>query len=657
MASRIYNAWVPAIDTVFDPVLHARTELIATSYKLDHEEGGVARLTITCKNPGIGILAPGRDPYMLVSWADEGETPRLIFRGVANSMPANLAEALITLEFLAQPDDFEELLLAFARTLATRPYVDDLISGLPQEITDPAVVLEARSEVFHIDPVTHEITLSDIINYDRLVDLGPHYVRDTMVPSLGQPPVRKCTMNFVAEWTQRAEGEVDIASRVNFGGGELGRLTLTDVSSIGQKGEIDQSGWSVGDVEQEEKEPTLTQTKYFNGNYQIVLHQIRQGFDGTGQPYWKSYVRTRYGVQPLALYRYKATSFPMRYSYSQPRREIQAITASADVQDVNAFGWKEEELDDIGLNSLTEDTSTPQWEEEKEYHVGDRVLRGNRAWLCQQDHTSTDQFQTVLDDYARYDESRIKPFMKRWVQTTKNVALKNKSAATFFGTDRGRQIAEHGLLRVRAFLRHRLRALTVTFRGRWEDLHDISLRDGCRIEHYFFDAAGGWVRGKVISYSKVWSGDTGERYVEVTIGVSVANGNVDTLPEGGTAYSEAFETGYSWADDDGVGYTVGDMQYTVGGEKVSTPVKVEWLKYPGYACVAVNWTNTIGDQLRAAARTQLVYGNALEAVAAIPTTYNIRMRSLSNTDIIERKVKITGTTVTARKDIDLAFGG
>lgn len=653
MASRIFNAWVPTADTVFNPLLHARTELKATTYQLDQEEGGVARLSVTCENLGVGIMAPGRDQYILVSWADEGETPRLIFRGVANSMPANLADKLITLEFLAQPDDFDELLLAFARTLAARPYVDELISGT--NITDPAVVLEARSEMFHIDPVTHEISLSDVIDYDRLVDLGPLYVRDSMTPALGLPPLRKASMNFVGEWTQRAHGTVDIAGKVNEGGGENGRATLTDISSIGEIGDINNSGWRVNRTEQASPGFTWTPRMYFDGRYQIVNHQVYRGKNEYGQDFYDNYTRTRYGVRPLQMYRYQASVFEMEYDYAQPRREILKVTATADVQDVNAFGYEEEELDDIGLNSLTEDSTTPPWEEDTEYLVGDKVIYRNKAWVCQQAHTSADRFQGLLDDYAGYNERLLKPFMYRWIETKKDVALRDARAFSFFETDRGREVAEHGLLRVRAFLRRRLRALTVTFRGRWEDLHDISLRDGVRIEHYWFP--GGSVRGKVIAYSKVWTGEGRSRYVDVTIGVSVANGVAGTVPSGGTAYSEAFGTGYSWADDEGVGYQVGDVQYTLSGERVRKPVNPYRLNQGSYACHNVIWTNPISKQLRVASASQELYGNAVAAVAAVPTSYRLVMRSLAAKDVIEREVTVTGATITARKDIDLRFGG
>lgn len=656
MASYIYNAWVSEIDTVFNPAIHARTEMTVTTYKLDQLEGGVAQLTMTCKNPGIGLLAPGRDPYVLISFSDNGETPKLIFRGVANSMPSNLADKLITLEFLGQPDDFEELLLAFARTKVARPYVDELISGSIADITDPAVVLEARSELFHVDPVTHEITLSDVIDYDRLIDIGPHFVRESLQPSLGAPPVRKATMRFVAEWTQQASGEVDIAWRVNWGGND-GRLTLTDVSSIGESGDLDNSGWSVGEVQQAYPNAMETNRQFYDGRYEVVLHQNFAGKDPAGNDIYNNYVRTRYGTKPLAMWRYKALTFPMSYDFSQPRREIIEVTATADVQDINAFGWKEEDLEDIGLNSLIEDSTTPVWEEGFNYKVGDKVIYRNRAFLCQQDHTSTAQFQDLLPEFEDYPESLQKPFMRRWVLTDKDVALKDAMAASFAESDRGRQIAEHGLLRVRAFLRRRMRALTVSFRGTWEDLHDITLRDGCRIEHPFFDNVGGSVTGKVIAYSKVWTGEGRVRYVDVTIGVSVANGIPGTLTPGGTGYSEAFDVGYSWADSTGVVYELGDMSYQLGGERVSQPVNPRLLKYASYACVGVKWKNLYSDQMRVAVASQARFGDAVSAVAEIPTSYQIIMRTLTPKDVIERKVTVTGSTVTARKDINLAFGG
>lgn len=655
MGSRICNAWVGSIDTVFDPAVHGRTDLRATQYSFTQQEGGVLKLTVTCENLGIGIMAPGRDQYLLVSWADEGENLRLAFRGVANSMPANLAENLITLDFLAQPDDFDEKLLAFARTLVARPYVDELISGSIADITDPAVVLEARSELFHIDPVTHEITLSDIIDYDRLVDLGPHYVRDSMAPALIMPPVREASLNIVGEWTQEAEGEVDIASRVNSGAGPNGRPTLTDVSSIGESGDLDNSGWTVGDVVQADSTSRFTSRKYLDGRYEIVLHQRRRGFDGQGNPYYDSWVRTRYGQMPLAMWHYRAVEFPMAYSYRQPRREILKVTATADVQDVRAFGFEEEELDDISLNSLTEDATTPAWEEDTDYLAGDKVIFRDKAWKCQSAHTSGPTFQGLLSEWQDYPVNLLKPYMYRWVQTTKDVALKEKRSFSFFETDRGRQVAEHGLLRVRAFLRKRLRAISVTFRARWEDLHHITLRDGVRIQHHFFP--GGWVQGKVIAFTKVWSGEGRVRYVEVTIGVSVANGVAGTIEDGGELYSEAFATGYAWSDTEGVGYDVGDMRYTMSGERIQKPVNPYLLSQPSYACVAVNWRNTISDQLRVAAASQVGFGNAVEAVAAVPTAYQIQMRSLSAKSVIERDITVTGSTVTSRKDVELDYGG
>jgi len=67
MSSRICNAWVSTIDTVFDGIVHGRKDLRATRYSFEMQEGGVLKLTITCENLGIGIMAPGRDQYLLVS--------------------------------------------------------------------------------------------------------------------------------------------------------------------------------------------------------------------------------------------------------------------------------------------------------------------------------------------------------------------------------------------------------------------------------------------------------------------------------------------------------------------------------------------------------------------------------------------------------------
>ena len=51
------------------------------------------------------------------------------------------------------------------------------------------------------------------------------------------------------------------------------------------------------------------------------------------------------------------------------------------------------------------------------------------------------------------------------------------------------------------------------------------------------------------------------------------------------------------------------------------------------------------------------FGNAVAAVSAVPTAYELIMRQLTAKDVIERELTVTGATVTARKDIDLAFAG
>ena len=662
--AKAFFAWVDSLDVEFDPVLHARLDLNIESFALSQAEGEVCRLSVTALNPGIGLLAPGRPQYGYMSVSLDGSAPTLMFRGIVNSMPTDLEEAMITIEFFAQPDgmdstdDVDGKLELFAKSLSFRPYVEPLISG--DTYRSPETVLNARSATFYIDPITHELSLNDLLDWERLIDIGPMHDRDKFSVAMVAPPLGSVTITGIAEWTQEANGTVDIARAVNApveGVGGLRSFSQLDAlaESFDIQDEDGQSGWSVANVEHTGLAATQSLRKWKTGKYERRLLQKQVGYTFGGEPIYHNWIDTFWEVVPMSVYQFEAKTFEMAYKYSQPRREILKVKLNADIQDIKMFGWKEEDLQDISLDSLISDPSEP-WMENTQYYVGDRVVKKDKSWICQEDHNSGyDPFQKVLPQFenAAYKTAD----MYRWKWVPKDAPIRDKRTPSFYGLPRGREVAAHLVLRARALLRKRMRCLEATINGRWEDLADVTLKDALRIEHEYFQTAGNAATGKVIAFTKTWDGPSQTYQVDVTIGISAANGYSDLPPmDNGPGYSPAL-AGYAYPDDADLTTETADVQFTVGGDPVRQPVNPYKLNDSAYACIRVGYDMAYPQQLAIMSRAEAMGKDPRKAAEENPTTFEIEMRAIDGLDLITRQMTVTSTIVQGPKGIDLKWSG
>jgi len=659
--AKTFFAWTDDLRTPFDPVLHARLDLNIVTYSISHSEGEYCRLAVTCQNPGIGMLAPGRQQCCLLSVSVDGGPPVLMFRGIVNSMPTNIWDALVSFEFSAQPADAEDVddaLEAYAKTLLVAPYYDALVSG--REYRDPSTALLARAATFYCDPLTLEYSLNDMLDWDSVVDVGPWYERQSLTLRQSKPPLAKAKLNFVAEWQQEARGTVDIADQVNFAGGGGGVWSLTDLDALTDSYDIEtpdgKSGWSVSNVEHAGLEAMKTTRKFKTGNAEVQVLQKRSGTTSQGQPIYTNWIDTAYEVAPLAMYRFFATKYEMAYNYSQYRREVLSVELEAEIQDVKAWGWNEETLDDVGLDSLLSDPSPP-WQENEDYVVGDKVVHQDKVYVCQLAHNSEyGPFNAVMPKFAAIPLPQRKPEMYRWLRTKRDRALTDSRSATFFTTDRGREFAAYAVMRVRAYLRRRMRNLEMSVgQVRWQDGWEITLKNAVRIESEFFPE--GFATGKVVSYTKTWDGATQTFSVSVTLGVACGKGYTTLVdPTPGIGYSTAF-SGYAYSDDETVVTPTEDVQWTLNGEKLVQTCNPYKLSDAGYACEYVTFSNTMSDQLAKASSAEFNGRSPLKAVQSNPTKFSIRMKTIDGTDVITRRLKITGTKVQGPRGVNLEWSG
>lgn len=209
MASDFYFAWVDA-GTAFNPAVHNVEDEDVFSFTLQQAEGEFATLEIKVKNPKVGLLAVGRPRYAWFSF-DDGTTVHPKFYGRLVGAPGNIFDELVVLNFVARPVDYIAQKTALANTMRTLPYYDPVFIAEDRR-TDPDTVLEGRSAVWHINPVTHVVTTSDILQgEDGLIALAAtDVIGDGLQLDISRVPITRVQVTATYTWQQRAYGFLTI---------------------------------------------------------------------------------------------------------------------------------------------------------------------------------------------------------------------------------------------------------------------------------------------------------------------------------------------------------------------------------------------------------------------------------------------------------------
>ncbi|MDG4903220.1 hypothetical protein P9279_22170 [Mesorhizobium sp. WSM4962] len=209
-----FFAFVDSADVVFGPE-HEVEDLLVVQYKLAQQEGEFATLDLTVKNPRIGLLASGRKQWLLMSWRDDANPTagaQLMFRGRLIGIPTDLLGNQVTLQFDAKPPGYDATKQALAATLKEDERFYDPMFLRPEARDDPDAAIEAMSVRYHIDRVDHSVTVSDMLNgEDGLIDFAGSFVKDSLAISIGQPPLRRVSMEATVTWDQAAAGTLDIS--------------------------------------------------------------------------------------------------------------------------------------------------------------------------------------------------------------------------------------------------------------------------------------------------------------------------------------------------------------------------------------------------------------------------------------------------------------
>jgi hypothetical protein len=219
-----YFAWAQSTDTVFGSGFYSYDENIF-DFSRDLIEGQIPTLSITIKNPGVGLLNPGRKQWCWFSWFNGIEVVPLFF-GRLVGIPSGLADQVIQLHFIARANDYVARKQALAETLKVDPFYDPAFLD-DSHRNDPDAILEAYAAAFHVDPVSLEWTISDILQGEdgTVVFSTADGFYDSLKCDIGQPCLTSLVVNATVKWSQIVTGGSVFVGTWNF-------QTLTGASFI-----------------------------------------------------------------------------------------------------------------------------------------------------------------------------------------------------------------------------------------------------------------------------------------------------------------------------------------------------------------------------------------------------------------------------------------
>src|SRR5262245_37908723 len=149
-----------------------------------------------------------------MSWND-GTSVHLLFYGRLAAIPDDLFAEVVTLKFVARPDDFVARKIALGNTLKVRPWYDPLLIDVKAE-ADPDTVLEGYSKLWHVDRTTLAITVSDIIAGEAGTVMfdEDEFFYDSLRMSVDKMPLTTVHVKASVGWHQRYTGTIDIGTKV-----------------------------------------------------------------------------------------------------------------------------------------------------------------------------------------------------------------------------------------------------------------------------------------------------------------------------------------------------------------------------------------------------------------------------------------------------------
>jgi hypothetical protein len=524
--STFYFAWVSSAETGFSGA-HMREDELIFSFELKHEEGQFAELELEIANPLVGLLTRGL-LWAWFSWSD-GSGVYPLFFGRLVGIPDDLFAEIIKIKLVARPLNYAAQRKAVADGLKVLPFYDPIFID-DTKLDDPDTALEGYSALWHIDRLTHAVSVSDIINgEDGGIVFGEHEAfYDSLKMKVAGAPLLVCSIDADVSWTQCDNtGVFEMKSVPNLGDvisvNGIPTAGNSDATAGGSRGGGVKFGPDTPANEQgksKDQEETQTTYKWTYKNVSPGPHADGDLMEESGsitKPFYGGELTKQTKVVQNAD---KETGQGEEYSIEESYKateETQPPTpqAPSDTQGGGGGGGgggagqpttPKVVPRDNDINNSTKEVAV-----EVEQDRVEAVFVAMRA-----------DVQPVLVAVTE-DQDDLIEAIKMSARDIVAAGVATQSDGAYFATERGQQSIEYLLMICRAHLLAGSRIVEVE----WDCPFPKLVYSGmsCRKNAYIADARlpNGSAFGKIVNYQLTGDGDSGELVGNVVINCSVGN--------------------------------------------------------------------------------------------------------------------------------------
>jgi hypothetical protein len=513
-------------------------------------------------NP-IGLLGPGRKIW---AWfALDCGTALFKFRGRLVGVPTSIFEELVTLEFIARPLDVVAQKNALADTLRVLPFYDELVID-EQRRTDPEVVLEGYSAIWHYDRETHVLTVSDeisgedgLVEFDGASEDGKVFW-DGLGLTLSSGPLSRVDLTAEFNWTQQAYGFVDLTKYItsnwpqDFGtAGVITSFSLT-ADQWPKTGTNLGEGWEVAEANASEVYDLTVQT-------QVQDNEVNVNWSGGGTTKVKFSASKSYlNVTPPGSIEYPeiTTHYDSQVTYARDELGSYASSFSSSITVVPAV---------LPLHHIRPTLQATYTAARPCTEVVSLSL------FADVQHVLTDPED---GEALRIDDIRSVNLSEAIGDT---IPIGDPRRRSFITTARGNQSLEHLIALARAHLLKRSRVVEITFAPKLVRMPEITLRKNA----FLIEPRVGEALGKIVGYTLALDGSDGQIKCEVKIGCTVGRGGSAVAAGGEPTYAEEAYTGADYQQftgrivllDTSVGYEPPNANPNDDGINFMAPISAE----------------------------------------------------------------------------------
>jgi hypothetical protein len=185
-------------DIPFDPHIHCCTNYSIFSFDMRQKEGEIAVVRVEVRMSDLAHLT-GRWVWVSVI---NGKEVTPLFKGIGTTAIEYPSDQTAILTFWALPKMWSEQVAEITKSLsrcAIAFHEDRLLT-----------VLEDRPYLWHFDPVTHQVSLSDVFKGRQTHVFDRHILAGSFKQRHHCQPYQSIDVEVVAEWIQQAEGEFNL---------------------------------------------------------------------------------------------------------------------------------------------------------------------------------------------------------------------------------------------------------------------------------------------------------------------------------------------------------------------------------------------------------------------------------------------------------------